>query len=85
MQESGVSIQNFSDTVIYTIMAENLETRDYAVVVTAYVPSNENQLLTFSLTDGEQTAEGEITEMLLRLYFCIYRSFAVNCNFHIVR
>lgn len=72
LQESGVSTQNFSDTVIYTIMAENLETRDYAVVVTAYVPSNENQLLTFSLTDGEQTAEGEITGNVVKAVFFAY-------------
>ncbi|HOG20535.1 MAG TPA: hypothetical protein PKW37_08855, partial [Salinivirgaceae bacterium] len=68
-QISGVSTQNFSDTVFYTVVAENLETRDYAVIVTAYEPSNENQLLTFSLTDGTQTAEGEITGNVVEVKF----------------
>ncbi|HPW65702.1 MAG TPA: T9SS type A sorting domain-containing protein [Salinivirgaceae bacterium] len=69
LQVSGVSVQDFSDTVIYTIMAENLETRDYTVIVTAYEPSGENQLLTFSLTDGNQTAEGEITDNVVEVAF----------------
>ncbi|GAH46363.1 unnamed protein product, partial [marine sediment metagenome] len=53
-QESGVTANDFSNPVTYTITAENLTTQDWVVTVfVASAPSSEKNILTYSF--AEQT------------------------------
>ena len=55
-QESGITSNNFTNPVIYTVIAENGATQDWLVTVTVALPlSNGNNILAFSFP--EQTCE----------------------------
>ncbi len=58
-QVSGITVNDFSSPITYTITAENSTQQDWIVTVTvAQLPSSENDILTFSF--AEQTSDAVI-------------------------
>ncbi|MBA7592117.1 hypothetical protein ES708_34294 [subsurface metagenome] len=66
-QESGVTANDFTNPVTYTVTAEDATTQDWVVTVTvASAPSSENDIITFSF--AEQTGAATIDAITYTVY-----------------
>ncbi len=66
VQSSGNTINDFSDTVIYTVTAEDNSKRDYTVTVTVpEAPSSDKEITAFSINGTEATINGEDIDLTL--------------------
>ncbi|MCX6224114.1 MAG: YDG domain-containing protein [Bacteroidia bacterium] len=61
LQYSGISINNFTNSLIYQVVAQNGTTQNYTVVV-AFLPNTEKRFLTFQVDNLLSPAIGVINE-----------------------